>query len=183
MSKFPQVIQGAKHGNRAVVSMLLCLITGHAFIGSYTARFRPDKPTDCPCGVPLRTVEHVITSCPLHAAARQEHLHPIDHDLSTLGPKLLGTLQLKEEAPCFNSSRRPKPAHAQAGYGTPGKPGPPAPETMGSPTPLLAHFRTYVFVHLSDPTQVRYVETPRYKSPHSHSATSSPAPAGTASLS
>ncbi|KAI0250876.1 hypothetical protein BJV78DRAFT_1215983, partial [Lactifluus subvellereus] len=63
----------------------------HAFIGSYTARFRPDQPVSCPCGAPIQTVEHVITSCPLHVAARREHLHPIDHDYSL--PILLGTLQ------------------------------------------------------------------------------------------
>ncbi|KAI0245141.1 hypothetical protein BJV78DRAFT_1086984, partial [Lactifluus subvellereus] len=55
------------------------------------ARFWPDKPVSCPCGAPFQTVEHVIASCPLHAAARQEHLRPIDHDYSL--PKLLGTLQ------------------------------------------------------------------------------------------
>ncbi|KAI0255923.1 hypothetical protein BJV78DRAFT_1368967, partial [Lactifluus subvellereus] len=50
----------------------------HAFIGSYTARFWPDQPVSCPCGAPLQTVEHGIASCPLHAAARREHLYPID---------------------------------------------------------------------------------------------------------
>ena len=57
-------------------------ITGHAFVGSYTARFRPDLPTSCPCGAPLQTVEHVIFSCPLYADARRDILQPIDHGSS-----------------------------------------------------------------------------------------------------
>ncbi|KAI0252790.1 hypothetical protein BJV78DRAFT_1199060 [Lactifluus subvellereus] len=83
-------MKGAKTGDQAITSTLIHLITGHAFIGSYSARFWPDQPMSCPCGVPLQTVEHVI-SCPLHAAARQEHLHLVNHDYSL--PKLLGTSQ------------------------------------------------------------------------------------------
>ncbi|KAI0252259.1 hypothetical protein BJV78DRAFT_1124909, partial [Lactifluus subvellereus] len=70
---------------------LIRLITGHAFIGSYTARFWPDQPVSYPCGAPLQTGERVIASCPLYATARQEHLHPIDHDYTL--PKLLGILR------------------------------------------------------------------------------------------
>jgi hypothetical protein len=50
--KFPPAIQGAKGEGRAIFSTLIRLITGHAFIGNYSARFRPDNPTDCPCGTP-----------------------------------------------------------------------------------------------------------------------------------
>jgi hypothetical protein len=84
--KLPPAIQGIKGGGRATgdVSTLFRLITGHAFIGSYTARFRPDadEPVDCPCGTPLQTVQHVLTACPLFAAARLEILAPIDQDYS-----------------------------------------------------------------------------------------------------
>jgi hypothetical protein len=87
--KLPPAIQGIKRGSRAAVSTLFRLITGHAFIGSYTARFRPDEPVDCPCGAPLQTVQHVITTCPLFAAASLEILAPIDRDYSL--PILLGS--------------------------------------------------------------------------------------------
>ena len=87
--KLPPAIQGIKGGGRAAVSTLFRLITGHAFIGSYAARFRPDDPVDCPCGSPLQTVQHVISDCPLFAAARLQFLAPIDRDYSL--PILLGS--------------------------------------------------------------------------------------------
>ncbi|KAH9979441.1 hypothetical protein BGW80DRAFT_1137002, partial [Lactifluus volemus] len=65
--------------------------TGHAFIGSYTARFRPDLPTSCPCGTALQTVGRIITACPLYAEARRDILQPVDRDLSL--PVLLSTAQ------------------------------------------------------------------------------------------
>ncbi|KAH9952454.1 hypothetical protein BGW80DRAFT_1527032 [Lactifluus volemus] len=67
------------------------LITGHAFIGSYAARFLPGKPISCPCGEPLQTVDHVVSHCPLYTDARQEILRPIDRDISL--PVLLGTAE------------------------------------------------------------------------------------------
>ncbi|KAI0252403.1 hypothetical protein BJV78DRAFT_1124746, partial [Lactifluus subvellereus] len=67
--KLPPVMKGAKTGDQATVSTLICLITGHAFIGSYTARFWPEQPVSCPCGTPLQTVEHIIAFCPLHTVA------------------------------------------------------------------------------------------------------------------
>ncbi|KAH9969977.1 hypothetical protein BGW80DRAFT_1333876, partial [Lactifluus volemus] len=56
--------------------------TGHAFIGSYMAKFRPDLPTNCPC---------VIAVCPLYDNARRDILQPVDRDLSL--PILLSTAQ------------------------------------------------------------------------------------------
>ncbi|KAH9974955.1 hypothetical protein BGW80DRAFT_1125114, partial [Lactifluus volemus] len=58
----------ARH-RQQIFSALVRLITGHAFIRLYTAKFRPDLPTSCSCGAPTQSVEHVITACPLYADA------------------------------------------------------------------------------------------------------------------
>ncbi|KAI0005579.1 hypothetical protein BJV74DRAFT_234657 [Russula compacta] len=53
------------------------IITGHAFIGSYTQRFYPNHTPDqvaCQCGEPVQTVDHLLLVCPLHKAARHKHL-------------------------------------------------------------------------------------------------------------
>ena len=66
----------AKFSRTTYVTMLR-YATGHAFTGEYTQRFYPlhtQEQIACPCGNPLQTVEHVLTECPLYAAARQRHL-------------------------------------------------------------------------------------------------------------
>ncbi|KAI0271090.1 hypothetical protein BGY98DRAFT_1007241 [Russula aff. rugulosa BPL654] len=63
--------------SRLTHSTLLRYITGHAFVGEYTQRFYPPHTQEqiaCPCGNPLQTIEHVLTECPLHTAARRKHL-------------------------------------------------------------------------------------------------------------
>ncbi|KAH9972453.1 hypothetical protein BGW80DRAFT_373309 [Lactifluus volemus] len=49
----PPPIQGSKGCDRAVFSTLIRLITGHAFIGSYPARFHPGHPVSCPAERPF----------------------------------------------------------------------------------------------------------------------------------
>ena len=81
--KLSPAISGAARGSRAACATLVHLITGHAFIGSYTERFHPRKPTHCPnCGTNPQTVAHVILQCPCFARARATHLIPIAPDLS-----------------------------------------------------------------------------------------------------
>ena len=81
--KLPPVIHGATGASRTASATLIRLITGHAFIGSYTARFHPHKPTHCPeCGVNPQTVGHVIQHCPRYAHARATYLAPVTPDLS-----------------------------------------------------------------------------------------------------
>jgi hypothetical protein len=56
---------------------MLRYATGHAFTGEYTQRFYPphtQEQISCPCGNPLQTIEHVLTECPLYAAACRRHL-------------------------------------------------------------------------------------------------------------
>jgi hypothetical protein len=89
--KISPVIQGSRGSERAVFSTLIRFITGHAFVGSYTARFRPDLPTGCPCGAPLQTIEHVVSLYPLYANARRDILQPIDPDASL--PVILNSTQ------------------------------------------------------------------------------------------
>ena len=56
------------------------VVTGHAFVGSYSARFHPGKRTSCPaCGVNPQTVEHTIKVCSRYKGARTAHLSPIAH--------------------------------------------------------------------------------------------------------
>jgi hypothetical protein len=63
--------------SRLTYATVLRYITAHAFTGEYTQRFYPPHTQEqiaCPCGKPLQTVEHVLTECPLYAAARRRHL-------------------------------------------------------------------------------------------------------------
>jgi hypothetical protein len=81
--KLPLAIQGAMGGSRHACATLVRLITGHAFIGEYTACFHPHKSTSCPeCGTDPQTVAHIIRLCPCFARARAAHLIPIAPDLS-----------------------------------------------------------------------------------------------------
>src|SRR5260370_41149351 len=78
--KFPPVIAGAVGGggSHTASATLIRLITGHVFIGSYTARFHPRKPTHCPdCGARPQTVLH---QCPRYAYARATFLTPAAPD-------------------------------------------------------------------------------------------------------
>jgi hypothetical protein len=63
--------------SRKTLCTLYRIITGHAFIGSYTqgsySQHTPEQIA-CPCGEPVQTVEHVLLDCPLHIAARRKHL-------------------------------------------------------------------------------------------------------------
>ena len=69
-----------------VAARVVRVVTGHAFVGSYSARFHPGKRTtgraacSCPaCGVNPQTVEHTIKVCPRYKGARTAHLSPIAH--------------------------------------------------------------------------------------------------------
>jgi hypothetical protein len=71
------VRQEAVKFSRLTICTLYRIITGHAFIGSYTERFFPQHTREqvaCPCGAPIQTVEHVLLVCPLYTAARRKHL-------------------------------------------------------------------------------------------------------------
>jgi len=62
------------------------VVTGHALVCSYSARFHPGKRTSCPaCRVNPQTVEHTIKVCPRYKRAGTTHLSPIAHlSLSTV---------------------------------------------------------------------------------------------------
>jgi hypothetical protein len=102
--KILPVIQGSKGHEKAVFSTLVRIITGHAFIGSYTAKFHPDLPTSCPCRAPMQTAEHVIAACPLYDDARRVILQPVDRDLSL--PILLSMAQRGKAVSLFIKSTR-----------------------------------------------------------------------------
>src|SRR5713226_10678957 len=71
--KLLPVIDGAAGGSRTASATLVRLITGHAFIGSYTASFHPRKPTYCPeHGADPQPVGHVLQTCPRYARALLE---------------------------------------------------------------------------------------------------------------
>jgi len=63
--------------SRLTTSTLYRIITGHAFVGSYTQRFFSQHTPDqiaCQCGETIQTVEHVLRDCPRYDAARRRHL-------------------------------------------------------------------------------------------------------------
>jgi len=63
--------------SRHTTSTLYRIITGHAFIGSYTQRFLPQHTPEqiaCQCGETIQTVEHVLRDCPRYDAACRRHL-------------------------------------------------------------------------------------------------------------
>jgi hypothetical protein len=69
--------QEAAKFSRLTLCTLYRVITGHAFIGSYTQRFFPQhtrKQVACPCGEPVQTIEHLLLNCPIHTDARRKHL-------------------------------------------------------------------------------------------------------------
>lgn len=68
--------------SRATTSTMFRMITGHAFTGEYTARFRgnklpqplPEEAVACPCGELPQTSEHILIECPLYEDARRKYL-------------------------------------------------------------------------------------------------------------
>ena len=112
--KLPPVIAGGAGGSRTASATLVRLITGHAFIGSYTTRFHPRKATHCPeCGANPQTVAHVLQACPRYDHARAIHLRPAAPDLSLR--TLFGTEEggkaliafLEETKACFKPREEP----------------------------------------------------------------------------
>jgi hypothetical protein len=112
--KLPPVIFGASGGSRTASATLARLITGHAFVGSYTAHFHPRKATHCPeCGANPQTVAHVIQHCPRFARARAIRLRAAAPDLSLR--TLFGTEKggkamiafLEETKACFKPHNEP----------------------------------------------------------------------------
>ncbi|KAF8761872.1 Reverse transcriptase (RNA-dependent DNA polymerase) [Rhizoctonia solani] len=71
--------------HRAIHARLIQVIMGHAFLGEYRERFRPDDDPSCPCGAPRQTLDHVLQACPSFNLAR--------HTLREVsGPMLSSTL-------------------------------------------------------------------------------------------
>ncbi|QRW27253.1 COG4 transport domain-containing protein [Rhizoctonia solani] len=71
--------------HRAIHARLIQVIMGHAFLGEYRERFRPDDDPSCPCGAPRQTLDHVLRACPSFDLAR--------HTLREVsGPMLSSTL-------------------------------------------------------------------------------------------
>ena len=113
----PPFIQGITKFPRPIVATCIRLLTGHAFTGEYTARFRPSSfdPHHCQCGEPLQTVQHVIAACPLHFEARRQFLLPVSNTLSIStifgtkeGGEALGNFLAASQA-CIRPRRREAP--------------------------------------------------------------------------
>src|SRR6267154_407841 len=66
---------------RTVQSSLICLITGHAFIGAYRLKFQrknlppaTEEEVACACGAVPEDTEHILLHCPLTHDQRLRHL-------------------------------------------------------------------------------------------------------------
>ncbi len=113
----PPFIQGLSKFPRPIVATGVRLLTGHAFTGKYTARFRPSSfdPHHCQCGEPLQTAHHVIATCPLHDEERRRFLVPLSntHSFSTIfgtkeGGTALGNFLAASQA-CMRPRRQENP--------------------------------------------------------------------------
>jgi hypothetical protein len=113
----PPFIKGISKFSRPIVATCIRLLTGHAFTGEYTARFRPSSfdPHHCQCGEPLQTPQHVIAACPLHIEARRQFLLPVSNNLSFSiifgtkeGGEALGNFLAASQA-CIRPRRREAP--------------------------------------------------------------------------
>lgn len=76
------------HKKREIFGRLVQCRTGHAYIGEYYSKFVPSKNTDCICGEPLQTREHILRECPEYEAHRNI-LRKFSRDISI--PEILGT--------------------------------------------------------------------------------------------
>jgi hypothetical protein len=116
--RIPPFTRGITKFPRPIVATCIRLLTGHAFTGEYTARFRPSSldPHHCQCGEPLQTAQHVIAACPLHTEARRQFLLPLSNTLSIStifgtkeGGEALGNFLAASQA-CIRPRRWPREA-------------------------------------------------------------------------
>ena len=91
--KIPGFVRGLAKHSRLIFSTGIRLLTTHAFTGEYAARLRPtsNDPHHCECGEPLQTANHVLSSCPRQAAARQQHILSIPNIISLSHIQVFGT--------------------------------------------------------------------------------------------
>jgi len=83
LGKLPPAIHSAASGSCLASATFICLVTSHAFVGSYTAHFHPCKATHYPkCGVNPQSVAHVLQLCPCFVCTYTTHLFLIAPDLS-----------------------------------------------------------------------------------------------------
>jgi hypothetical protein len=82
-------MNGISEFPRPMVTTGIRLLTGHAFTGEHTARFRPRSvdPYHCQWGEPLQTAYHVIATCLLRAEPRRQFLLPVSNTLSIVESK------------------------------------------------------------------------------------------------
>ena len=83
---------------REVFGRLTQCWTGHGYTGEFYRRFVPDESSDCPCGKPLQTREHIIRDCARYEAHR-DVLRKVSATLSL--PEILGTRKGLEDLAAF----------------------------------------------------------------------------------
>jgi len=90
-NRLPPRLKPRKHfvnTKREVYGRLLQCRTGHAFTGEYYARMVPTEATDCSCGHPYQTRQHILQDC----EEFDEHRHILtDVDETLSMTELLGT--------------------------------------------------------------------------------------------
>ena len=97
---------------REVFGRLTQCRTGHGYTGEFYRRFVPDESSDCPCGEPLQTREHIIRDCARYEAHR-DVLRKVSATLSL--PEILGTRKglealaaFLEKSGAFTKTGRPR---------------------------------------------------------------------------
>ena len=92
-NRIPPSLKPTKHftelkDQREVFGRLIQCRTRHAYTGEYRKQFLPDKSTNCECGEPLQTREHIIRSCTRY----ENHRAKLQDDQCELAlPELLGS--------------------------------------------------------------------------------------------
>jgi hypothetical protein len=98
----PPFVRGVlSRGSRHLFAAAIQITTGHAFMGTYSCRFRPhaNDTIHCPCSQPgapvIHSARHIILHCPRHSRLRHDifGLYPSWHRILTT---FLGGSQLAE---------------------------------------------------------------------------------------
>ena len=73
-NRFTPALKPQEHFTHTPHNLYGCLIhsrTGHAFMGEYYNKHVPTEDRSCPCGVPIQSCNHILTTCPTYEDQHQ----------------------------------------------------------------------------------------------------------------